>query len=190
MSRELPPTNGLVVLVFFATGYAVIFAQSQLTAFRTWTGVQPDLLPGLMVCAALSFRWEIALGAAAFLGLLHDSLSGTMLGTTFATLSLLALVGARFRESLYSEKVTAHWIFGLVASGAAPLLTLGLSRLSGAEPLVGYGSLWPWAVLTLVGGLCTPGWFMIFRRLDGALRYQEMADVNYRPNRQMRRGRY
>lgn len=190
MNRELPSTNWVALSVFVITGYAVVFGQARFTAFRDFTGVQPDLLPGMLVYAALAFRLEIVLGCAAVFGLLFDSLSENVFGVTFCTLSVVGLGASRYREFLLSEQFTTHWVLGLAASGIAPVITLGIIKVAGAEPLVGLGSLWHWAIMTAGGGLVTPLWFKLFNRLDDALRYKELPESTFRPDRQIARGRH
>src|SRR5262245_2937515 len=75
MSRELPSTNWIALLVFVTTGYALSFAEGRVTTLRDLTGAQVDLLPGMMVYAAMAFRIEIVLGCAALFGVFYDSLS-------------------------------------------------------------------------------------------------------------------
>ena len=58
MSREVQPTNGITLLVFLITGYVIIFAQARMTFFRDFFGAQPDLLPGMIVYAAMAFKLE------------------------------------------------------------------------------------------------------------------------------------
>jgi rod shape-determining protein MreD len=190
MNRELQSTNWVALTVFAVTGYALIFAEARFTAFRDLTGAQIDFLPGLIVYASLVFRLEIVLGCAAAFGLLFDSMSANPLGTTFCTLAVIGLFGWRFRELLLSDQFTTHWVLGLAASAVAPLLTVGLLELTGAEPLLRWESLWQWAVMAAGGGLVTPVWFRLFNRLDDALRYKELPESTFRPDRQIARGRH
>lgn len=190
MTHETPRTHWLSVFVFLVTGYALIFAQARVTALRDSIFTQIDLLPGLMVYAGLAFRMEVLLGCAALLGVLFDSVSANPLGTTLVTLSAIGLAAARFREYLLSDQFTTHWVLGLAASGAAPGISLALCRFAGAEPLVGWSSMWHWALMTAGGGIFTPAWFIFFNRLDGALRYKEAPESVYRADRQLARGRH
>src|SRR3954468_22544519 len=97
-------------MVFIVAGYALIFAESRFTAFRDFTGTQIDFLPGLMVYAALAFRLDIVLGCACLFGLLYDSLSANVLGTSFCSLAVIVLGASRFREFLLSDQFTTHWV--------------------------------------------------------------------------------
>lgn len=190
MSREVQPTNGVILLVFLITGYAVIFAQARFTAFRDFFGAQLDLLPGMIVFAAMAFRLQTVMLCALVLGLLFDSFSVNALGTTVVTLGVIGFAASRYRELLLSEHFTTHWVLGLVASGAAPFISYLVVRLSGLNPLIGATSAWQWAIMTAGGGLITPVWFTVFNRLDDALRYKEIPESTFRPDRQIARGRH
>jgi len=190
MSRDLPPTNWVALLVFIMTGYAVSFAEARVMVIRDLTGAQVDLLPGMMVYAAMAFRLEIVLGCAALFGLFHDSLSANLLGTSFTAFAAVGLGASRFRELLLSDQFITHWILGVIGSAMAPVISLGILNLCGLEPLVGIGSLWQWAIMTAGGGFVTPVWFKFFNRLDDASRFKEMPESAFRQDRQMARGKY
>lgn len=189
MSREVQPTNGVTLLVFLITGYVAIFAQARFTFFRDFFGAQPDLLPGMIVYAAMAFRLETVMLCTVIFGSFFDALSGNALGTTILTLSAIGLAASRYREFLLSEHFTTHWVLGLIASGLAPFLSYGVLQLSGMNPLLGAGSAWQWAIMTAGGGLVTPLWFKVFNRLDDALRYKEIPESTFRADRQIARGR-
>ncbi|MGZ8899114.1 MAG: rod shape-determining protein MreD [Limisphaerales bacterium] len=190
MSREIQSTNGVTLLVFMITGYVIIFAQARFTFFRDFFGAQPDLLPGLIVFAAMAFRLETVMTCALVFGLLFDAFSLNALGTSVVTLGAIGFAASRYRELLLSEHFTTHWVLGLIASGVAPFVTYTLLRLSDMKPLIGAGSAWHWAVMTAGGGLVTPLWFKVFNRLDEALRYKEIPESAFRPDRQIARGRH
>lgn len=190
MSREVQPTNGVTLLVFLITGYAVIFAQAKVTFFRDFFGAQPDLLPGMIVYAAMAFRIETVMLSVVTFGVLFDSLSTNILGTSIVTLGTLGFAASRYRELLLSEQFTTHWVLGLVASGVAPFISYAVLKLSGMNPLISGGSAWQWAIMTAGGGLITPLWFKVFNRLDDALRYKEIPESTFRADRQIARGRH
>jgi rod shape-determining protein MreD len=190
MSRELQPTNWVTLLVFLITGYFVVFAQARISAFRDITGVQPDLLPGMMVYAAMAFPLETVMICATVFGMMFDSFSANALGTSVVSLGAIGLVSSRYRDLLLSEHFTTHWVLGLIASALAPLIAYFVLRLQDVTPLVSWGSAWHWAVLVASGGALTPLWFKVFNRLDGALRYKEMPESTFRADRQIARGRH
>ncbi len=189
MSRELPSTNWVALTVFVATGYAVAFAEGRVTTLRDLTGAQVDLLPGLMVYAAMAYRMEVVLGCAFLFGLLYDSLSANVLGTSFIALSVIGLAASRFRELLLSDQFITHWILGVIGSALAPVLSLVVLNLEGMPPLLGLSSLWQWAIMIAGGGLMTPVWFKLFNQLDDASRFKEMPESAFRTDRQIARGK-
>ena len=189
MSRELQPTNGVTLLVFLVTGYVVIFAQTRFTFFRDFFGAQPDLLPGMIVFAAMAFKVEVLMLCVVIFGCLFDATSSNALGTSIVSLGVIGLAASRNRELLLSDNFTTHWVLGLVASGVAPVIGYVVLNLSGMNPLVGAGSAWHWAIMTAGGGLFTPLWFKVFNRLDDALRFKEIPESTYRADRQIARGR-
>lgn len=190
MSREVQPTNGVTLLTFIITGYVVVFAQAKFTFFRDFFGAQPDLLPGMIVYAAMAFKLETVMLCTVLFGTFFDSLSTNALGTSILTLSAIGLAASRYRELLLSEHFTTHWVLGLIASGVAPVMSYVILKLSGLTPLVGAGSAWQWALMTAGGGLVTPLWFKVFNRLDDALRYKEIPESTFRSDRQIARGRH
>lgn len=190
MSREVQPTNGVTLLVFIITGYSVIFTQAKFTFFRDFFGAQPDLLPGMIVYAALAFKLESVMLCAVLFGSFFDAFSSNMLGTSILSLSAIGLGASRYRELLLSEHFTTHWVLGLIASGVAPVISYMILKLSGMNPLVGAASAWQWAIMTAGGGLVTPLWFKVFNRLDDALRYKEIPESTFRADRQIARGRH
>lgn len=190
MSRELQPTNRVMLLVFLFTGYLAIFAQVRFAWFRDFTGAQLDLLPGLMVYAAMAFPLGTVMLCAGVFGLLLDSCSMNVLGTSFVSLAVIGFLCSRYRELLLSEHFTTHWVLGLLASGCAPFLSYAMLRLLDLDPLVAWGSAWHWAIMTAGGGALTPLWFRVFNRLDDALRYKEIPESAFRQDRQIARGRH
>ena len=190
MSRQVQPTNWVTLLVFLITGYAVIFAQARVDAVRDLAGVQPDLLPGMMVYAAMAFPLETVMICATVFGLLFDSFSMNALGTSVVSLAAVGFLASRYRDLLLSEHFTTHWVLGLLASALAPVISYVVLRLQDARPLVGWGSAWHWGIMTAGGGAVTPLWFKVFNRLDDALRYKEIPESTFRPDRQIARGKH
>jgi rod shape-determining protein MreD len=156
---------------------------------RDFIGAQVDFLPGLMVYAAMAYRRTIVLASAALLGLFFDALSANILGSTFSALAIIGLIASRFRELLLSDQFITHWVLGVLATAAAPFLTLAVMHLAGQQPLIGLGSIWQWFIMVAGGGLATPLWFKLFDRLDDASRFKELPESTFRQDRQIARGR-
>ena len=169
--------------------YLSVFAEAVMDAPRNWLGAQIDLLPGLMVYLGLMWEFPFMLTIAVAAGLLFDSLSANPFGITIIPLLLVGVMTHRYRDLILREQRFAQIVIGSGASLAAPLLTVLLLEGFGQQPLVGWRSILPWLVMGLGGGLFTPVWFLLFGKLDRALRYPEDSDSSFRADREIERGR-
>ena len=88
----------------------------------------------------------------------------------------------------YREPSTRRSLWELAAT-LAPFLTLLLLWGSGYRPIVAWGSLWQWLVLTLSGGAFTPLCFWVFDRITALLAYSQPLETTFRPDREIKRGR-
>jgi len=177
-------TISLVVVAFLA-----VFWEAAFDGVRRLAGVQPDFLPALMVYAALrGGLWQVCLLAFCG-GLFFDSLSSNPLGIT--VLPLLAIgVALNARSALILQnQVFAQTVLGATASLAAPGLTLILLLTLGAQPLIGWGTLWQLAMMTAVGATAAPCFFLLFDWLRQTFSYAETQQPSFRPDREILRGR-
>ena len=69
------------------------------------------------------------------------------------------------------------------------LLTVLLLLTMGRSPMLGWGSLWQWFVMSVGGAVATPIIFLLFELLGGALIYRRTTESSFRPDREIRRGR-
>jgi len=170
--------------------FVAIFLQAALNWPRQLLGAQVNLLPAMMVWTAfrLGLGSVVLISLAGGLGL--DALSLNPLGVSCLPLCLAGTLLHLKREQLLGNEPFAQWIIGLVVCAITPLLTLGLVLTLGANPLLGAGFLWDWIVLTLVGGAATPVLFWLMDRLERALTYQPHSELSFRPDREIRRGRF
>jgi len=175
----------LLVAAFFA-----VFAQAALDGPRHWLGAQVDLLPALMVYAALRTNLATMALLAMFGGLCFDTLSANPFGITMLPLFGVGFVLHVRRELILRDQVFAQFVLGLAAGAATPTLTLLLLLTGGYAPLAGWGSLWQIAVMGLAGGVLTPLVFQAFALCDRALRYRPATQSSFRPDRDIRRGRF
>jgi hypothetical protein len=174
----------ILVVAFFA-----VFAEGAFGGVRRVLGAQIDLLPALMVYAALTSDLA-GVGFLAFLGgLWFDSLSRNALGVSILPLFFIGLGIYLKREMILRDKAFAHLVLGAAASAAAPPLTLLVMLTTGHTPLLGWGTLWQWLVMTVGGALATPVWFWLFGWLRRALVHGADIPSSFRPDREIRRGR-
>jgi cell shape-determining protein MreD len=118
-----------------------------------------------------------------------DSLSANPVGISIFPLFLVGFVIHRFHGLLLREQFSAQVAFGAVASFVKPGLTVLILLSDERNPLIGWGTLWQFVVMTLVGGLLTPVCFWILDRVNGALSYQPIAQTAFRSDREIKRGR-
>jgi len=181
--------NVLNSIFIFALAFLAVFAEASFGTFRRVLGVQVDLLPGLMIYASLSTGvWTVA-GVAVLGGLWFDSLSANPLGTSILPLFFIGFIVQQFRHLILRDQPYAQLVIGCAASGLAPLMALAILASSGAEPMLRWGFLWQWFVMTLVGGLLVPLYFRLFDKVYRTLGYQPVVESSFRQDREIARGR-
>jgi rod shape-determining protein MreD len=178
--------NSLNTIFILALAYLSVFLEAHVGFVRNIFGAQVDLLPALMVFAALTSDIITVVLLAIFGGLIFDSLSLNPLGVSILPLFLIGFVIYRERELLLREHPFAQFIMGAVASVIHPIMTLFF--LMNAA-LLGWKSIWQLIVMAVAGGLATPLFFKLFARVQTALTYQPRVDAPFRADRQIKRGR-
>ncbi len=170
----MKPLQTLLILAF---GFLVVFAETVLPGPRNLLGAQIDLLPGLMVYAALS-----------------SDIGTVMLLAITGGLGIIPLMLAGFlihlrHDLILSSLPFAQFMLGAAASALVPALVLILLLNGGRQPLIGWGSLWQWLVMTAGGALATPVIFAFFAWCDRTLGYPELKESSFRPDREILRDR-
>lgn len=176
------------ILILLAALVAV-FSQSAIGGLRHLLGTQIDLLPALMVYAALTASPVIMITLAILGGLLFDTLSANPLGTSVLPLLTVGFLIQIRRELILRDQLYAQFVIGLLASALAPALSVIILLTLGQSPLLGWGSLWQWIVMSLGGAVATPMFFLVFGWLNHALGYQKVIETSFRADREIRRGR-
>jgi cell shape-determining protein MreD len=181
--------NALNTILIFAAAFLTVFGEAALPGIRNLFGAQIELLPALMVFAALSANLVTVTLLAIFGGLWFDALSANPLGVSILPLFIVGHVIFLRRELILRELSFAQVVLGAVASAIVPLLTLLLLLTAGKTPLLGWGSLWQWLVMTAGGAIATPIIFALFHWLNRALGYQLRTESSFRLDREILRGR-
>lgn len=176
------------VLVLTAA-FGAVFVSAAFNGLRWVAWAQVDLLPGLMVYAALNGGLLTVTLLAVGGGVLFDSLSANPLGASVLPLFLVGFVLQRYRRLILRTEVVAQWALGLAASAAVPVLTLMVLLNTDPPPVLGWLTLWQWLVKAVVGAALTPVWFWLFGHLDRALSYRPESQTSFRPDREIKRGR-
>jgi rod shape-determining protein MreD len=177
--------NTLVLLA----ALLAVFGQSAFSGLRDLLGAQVNLLPALMVYAALSASPALMLTLAVTGGLLFDTLSANPLGTSVLPLLTLGFLIQWRRDLLLHDHIYAHFVLGFLASAVAPVLSVLILLTLGQSPLLGWGSIWQWVVMSVGGGVATPILFLLFGWCNHALGYQRVVETSFRTDREIRRGR-
>ncbi len=179
----------LKTIFILAGAFLAVFWEAAFPGLRYLLGAQIDLLPPLVVYAALATDLTTLCLVSVCGGLWFDSLSANPLGITVLPLFVVGLAIYSGREVVLRHQVFAQVVLGLAASGAAPVLTLALLLSSGHGPLLGWGTLWQLLVMALGGAAATPIVFIIFEWLERAFGHARIVQTSFRSDREIRRGR-
>lgn len=169
--------------------FLAVFGETVLGAPRELLGAQVDLLPALMIYAALNADIVTISLLAVLGGVWVDSLSANPLG-----ISILPLMVAGFpihlrRDLILRSSPFAQLMLGAAASALVPALTVMMLLNGGTQPLIGLGSIWQWLVMIVAGALVTPVIFALGDWCGGALGYKLRTQVSFRADRETRHGK-
>jgi cell shape-determining protein MreD len=181
--------NWLNTVFILLAAFLAVFWEAAFNGIRHLVGAQIDLLPPLMVYASLTGSLATVALLALCGGLWFDSLSANPLGVSVLPLYLVGLLIYSKRELILRDQTFAQLALGLGVSAAVPLITMLLLLTTGHKPLLGWTTIWQWAVMSLGGGALTPLCFALFSWLNGALLYGRAPQSSFRPDREIRRGR-
>ena len=181
--------NLLQPLLILAAAFLAVFGEAAFPLLHHWLGAQVDLLPVLMVYAALNTDIVTVSSLAVLGGLWFDALSANPFGISIPPLLAIGFVIYLQRELILRELPFAQFVLGAMASAAAPALAVLLLLTGGQDPLLGWGSLWQWGVMTAGGAMATPVIFEFFNWCQRALGYQPRTETSFRPDREIRRSR-
>jgi rod shape-determining protein MreD len=181
--------NALPSILVLVAAFLAVFGEAMFPVLRHWLGAQVDLLPVLMVYAALNTNLVTVSLLAVLGGLWFDALSANPLGTTILPLYAVGFLICFRRDLILRELSFAQLVLGTVASALVPTLSVLLLLTAGKQPLLGWGSLWQWIVMTAGGAAATPLVFALFDWSNRTLGYQPRTEPGFRPDREIRRGR-
>ncbi len=179
----------LNTIFVLAAAILAVFWESAFNGLRFLLGAQIDLLPSLMVYAALTAGLTTVALLALLGGLGFDSLSANPLGVSILPLFAIGLTIHITRELILRDQLFAQVTIGLIASAVAPLLTLLLILTKGRQPMVGWGTIWQLIVMSIGGAVATPIWFEFFGWLNRTLVHSRVTESSFRTDREIRRGR-
>lgn len=176
--------NAILVLVI---AFVAVFLQATFPLLRNILGTQVDLLPALMVCAALSTNLFTVALLAVFGGLWFDSLSANPFGISILPLFIIGFLICVYHDLILRELPFAQLFLGAAASALAPAMTVLFLFSSERRLLIGWGSLWQWLVMTAAGAAATPLLFSLLQACDHAFGYQPKSQTSFRSDREILR---
>jgi rod shape-determining protein MreD len=184
--KEMSTLNSILILL---VAFLAVFCESAFSGFRNLLGAQIDLLPALMVYAALSAGLPTVTMAAVFGGLLFDSLSANPLGITIVPLFVVGFLINLQRDLILRDQLFAQTVLGLSASAFVPATVLLMLMTGGHRPALSWFTAWQWIVMTVGGAIATPALFLLFGWLDRTFTYRSATEMSFRPDREIRRSR-
>ncbi len=174
-------------LLIFAAAFLAVFGEAAFSLPHRVLGAQIDVLPVLMIYAALKTDIITVSLLAVLGGLWFDSLSANPFGISILPLFAVGFPTFWLRDLLLRELSFAQLVLGATASAAAPAFTVLLLLTCGYQPLLGWGSLWQWIVMITGGTLATPVVFSLFDWVNHALGYQPVKESSFWPDREILR---
>jgi hypothetical protein len=181
--------NILETILILVAAFLAVFWQAAFQGIPHLLGVQVDLLPSLMVYAALRANIVTVALLAVAGGLWLDSLSANPLAITIIPLFFAGFPIHMQRGLIVQDQLFAQFVLGLIASAVVPALTLALLLTTGHKPSLGWGTIWQFTVMIVGGGLATPVWFVLLDWLQRLFGGRRLSEPSFRPDREIRRGR-
>jgi len=176
------------ILILFVA-FVAVFCESAFNGFRYLLGAQIDLLPALVVYAALSAGLPTITLVSVLGGLFYDSLSANPLGISVMPLCLVGFAINTQRDLILRDQLFAQTVLGLSASAFVPAAVLLLLLTGGHAPALSWISVWQWLVMTVGGTIATPALFLLFGWFDRSFSYRSATEMSFRPDREIRRSR-
>lgn len=181
--------NWLRTIILVAFAFFGVFAAAWLEWPRRWVGAQFDVLPALIVFAALTTN-VLTLGILAVsAGLFLDSLSGNPLGLSILPLFSTGCALHKVQELVLRDLPYAQVVLGVMATAAIVLFKLLVLLTLGETPLLGWGSFWQLFVVCAWSAALTPAVFKLLDTVTGLFSYQAMGSSGFRTDREIKRGR-
>ena len=176
-------------ILILSTAFLAVFGETVFSAPRALLGAQLDLLPAIMIYAALNAGLPTISLLAVLGGIWFDTLSANPLGVSILPLAAIGWPIYWRRDSILRDLPFAQLVLGAAASAAAPVLTLLMLLSGGQELLLGWGTIWQWIVMAAGGAVATPFIFELMAACNRTLGYQPNQEAGFRPDREIKRGR-
>ena len=184
-----PPMSTLNSILILLVAFLAVFCEAAVSTLRNLLGAQIDLLPALVVYAALSSGLITMTLVTVLGGLFFDSLSSNPLGISVLPLFLVGLAIYTQHDLILRDQLFAQTVLGLSASAVIPLFTLLLLLTGGHAPALSWVSIWQLLVMAVGGAIATPALFLLFDWFDRTFSYRRATETSFRPDREIRRSR-
>jgi cell shape-determining protein MreD len=178
--------NSILILL---VAFLAVFCESAFNGLRNLLGAQIDLLPALVVYAALSAGLPTVTMVSVLGGLFFDSLSANPLGISIMPLFVAGFLISTQKELILRDQLFAQSVLGLSASAFVPAATLLLLLTGHHAPVLTWFSVWQWLVMSVGGAIATPALFLLFGWFDRTFSYRSATEMSFRPDREIRRSR-
>lgn len=181
--------NRVPITLLFLTTWLAVFGQTQFPVLSGSLGIPLDVLPALVVYAALSHGLPTVLGIAMIAGLGTDALSANPIGISLVPCFMLGLVLNLRRHLLLREQGYAQLWLGLAGGIAIPLMTWGLLWMDDQPAPMGLGGLFRILVIGFLNAVACPALFVVFDGLRDIFDYEPIPEMGFRNDREIKRGR-
>ena len=181
--------SALASILVLAVAFVAVFGETVVSGPRHWLGAQIDLLPALVVYASLSTNLVTLTLLCVLGGLCFDALSANPLGVSVLPLFVAGMAIYSQRDLILRDQLFAQVVLGFAASALVPVMIVLLLLTLGKSPVLGWGSLWQWTVMSVGGAIATPVLFRMFQLFESTLAYRRASESSFRPDREIRRGR-
>tara|TARA_A100001037_G_C14993079_1_gene563517 strand:+ start:176 stop:727 length:552 start_codon:yes stop_codon:yes gene_type:complete len=152
-------------------------------------GTRIDVLPLLVLYAAMRGSLSSALVVSSVAGLLFDSLSANPLGMSLMTLGMIGVALIQVRGVILRDQALAQICLGAGVAMANPVLGVSLLWGLGYQPVVGWGTWIQIGILGISGAILAPLLFKVFDWLESELTYAEEPSSRFRSDVEIKRGR-
>jgi len=193
------------------SAWVVAFLQASPWWARWGVGVQPDVLPALVVYTAFNASLATTVGVAVLGGFSYDALSSGPFGASLLPLVWVGVLMHLRRDLILKESAWSQvslglvgtlwvigmslmllWVFGpLVDTGSLPPVYYSDWRAGGdAGPESGVRWIWQGVLLVSFGALASPLIFRFFGWIDATFNYRPVNVPVSRGDREIQRGRF
>jgi|YNPNPStandDraft_1061719.scaffolds.fasta_scaffold24930_2 rod shape-determining protein MreD len=182
--------NNIQFTSILLTGFLTVFLEATLDWPRQFLRFQPDILPIIIIYAAIYLSPLSILALSILFGWWLDSFSLNPFGISAFPLTIIGLIMNRFHELILYETTTGQIVLGFFAGFLAPVLAIILMLGHEPAPIVSHYTFLYCLGNGIICGLVLPGIFKLFNLLIKCFAYPEATSSSFRPDREIKRGKY